>query len=174
MTATDELRKLLDERGIVWMDVRRPTFLRTCWKTGDADVYCYFDEEKSTGVIELTISGYDFTPEQAVAATLGTPISADLRTALDFMRIWITEDAHLGESAISYEFEKAEGLRKLGAIESAIAATLGRGTCENIAPRYLDFLCSECGFVHYIDDVNCTGDGNEWKYCPKCGCEVER
>lgn len=74
--ATDKLRKLLDERGIVWMDVRRmdvrcPTFFRTCWKTGDAAVYCYFDEEKSTGVIELTISGYDFTPEQAIAATLG-------------------------------------------------------------------------------------------------------
>ena len=71
MSATDELRRLLNERGIVWMDVRRPTFLRTCWKTGDADVYCYFDEEKSTGVFGLSISGYDFTPEQVIAATLG-------------------------------------------------------------------------------------------------------
>ena len=53
-------------------------------------------------------------------------------------------------------------------------AELGRGTCKNKAPRYLDFLCSECGFVHYLDDANCTGDGNEWEYCPKCGCEVER
>lgn len=57
--------------------------------------------------------------------------------------------------------------------EKTIAATLGRGTCENIAMGYLDFLCSECGFVHYLDDANCTGDGNEWNYCPKCGCEVE-
>lgn len=45
-------------------------------------------------------------------------------------------------------------------------------TCKNKAPRYLDFLCSECGFVHYIDDNNCTGDGNEWNYCPNCGAKV--
>lgn len=45
-------------------------------------------------------------------------------------------------------------------------------TCENKAPRYLDFLCSKCGFVHYIDDSNCTGDGNEWNYCPNCGAKV--
>lgn len=68
---TTELRRLLDERGIVWMDVYRPAIFRTCWKKGDADVYCYFDEDKSTGLFELHISGYDFTPEQAIAATLG-------------------------------------------------------------------------------------------------------
>lgn len=49
----------------------------------------------------------------------------DLRKALDSMRIWIAEDAHLGESVISCELEKAEGLRRLAAIEDAIAATLG-------------------------------------------------
>ena len=49
----------------------------------------------------------------------------ELRKSLDFMRIWISEDAHLGESAISRGLEKAEGLRKLDAIEQAIAATLG-------------------------------------------------
>lgn len=41
--------------------------------------------------------------------------------ALDFMRIWISADVHIGESAISREFEKAEGLRKLDAIEAEIA-----------------------------------------------------
>jgi hypothetical protein len=46
----------------------------------------------------------------------------ELRKALDFMRIWLTEDAHLGESEISRELEKAGGLRKLDAIEQAIAA----------------------------------------------------
>ena len=56
--------------------------------------------------------------------------------------------------------------------EQAIAATLGRGTCHNAAPSYLDFLCSECGFVHYHSDENDSGDGNEWHYCPSCGAEV--
>ena len=50
---------------------------------------------------------------------------AELRNALDIMRIWISDDAHLGESAISYEFEKAEGLRKLESIKQAITVTIG-------------------------------------------------
>lgn len=51
-------------------------------------------------------------------------------------------------------------------------ATLGRGTCHNAAPSYLDFLCSECGFVHYHSAENDSGDGNEWRYCPYCGARV--
>lgn len=45
-------------------------------------------------------------------------------------------------------------------------------TCKNNAPVYLDFLCSECGFVHYRSEANDTGDGNEWNYCPSCGAKV--
>lgn len=58
--------------------------------------------------------------------------------------------------------------------EQAIAATLGNGECENVAPDYLDFLCSVCGFVHYHSDENDTGDGNDWAYCPRCGKAVKR
>lgn len=58
--------------------------------------------------------------------------------------------------------------------EQAIAATLGSGTCENNAPEYLDFLCSECGFVHYHSDENDTGDGNNWRFCPNCGRVIKR
>lgn len=50
----------------------------------------------------------------------------------------------------------------------------GSGTCENIAPDYLDFLCSKCGFVHYHSDENDTGDGNEWNFCPNCGAKVRK
>lgn len=56
--------------------------------------------------------------------------------------------------------------------EDAIAATVGRGTCHNVAPDYLDFLCSACGFVHYHSDENDDGEGNGWKYCPNCGRKV--
>lgn len=44
--------------------------------------------------------------------------------------------------------------------------------CKNNAPAYLDFLCSECGFVHYHSEANDTGEGNEWNYCPNCGARV--
>ena len=45
-------------------------------------------------------------------------------------------------------------------------------TCMNTAPVYLDFLCSECGFVHYHSDANDMDGGNEWNYCPNCGAKV--
>lgn len=45
-------------------------------------------------------------------------------------------------------------------------------TCRNAAPAYLDFLCGECGFVHYHSDENDDGDGNDWRYCPNCGRQV--
>ena len=63
-------------------------------------------------------------------------------------------------------------IRHMATPEQAIAATLGRGTCRNSAPTYLDFLCSECGFVHYHSDENDSGDGNEWRFCPNCGRKV--
>lgn len=56
--------------------------------------------------------------------------------------------------------------------KQAIAATLGAGACRNIAPSYLDFLCSECGFVYYRNDENYIGGGNDWRYCPSCGAMV--
>lgn len=56
--------------------------------------------------------------------------------------------------------------------EQVVAVTMGRGTCRNAAPEYLDFLCSECGFMHYHSDENDDGEGNDWSYCPRCGAEV--
>jgi hypothetical protein len=85
------------------------------------------------------------------------------------MRIWISEDAHLGESAISRELEKAEGLRKLDAIEQAIAATLGRAKAKSHPYGYepdtgaFDATRCECGC---INDISAT-------YCNGCGGEIE-
>lgn len=114
---TKLLREGLTEHGIEWRSgLEGVTFV------GD---WCFveYDNGKLAATCEPVL-----TPEQAIAATLGKPMKKDLRQALDFMRIWISDDAHLGESELSYEFEKAEGLRKLEAIEQAIAATLGNGT----------------------------------------------
>ena len=60
------------------------------------------------------------------------------------------------------------------AIADELNAALGGGECENVAPDYLDFLCSKCGFVHYHSDENDAGDGNDWNYCPNCGKAVKR
>lgn len=111
MTATDELRRLLDERGVEWRG-GLPT--ETMVEADGLDLL------------------YVALPDGRVRA---------------FIRNYLTP-------------------------EQAVEATLGRGTCHNAAPSYLDFLCSECGFVHYHSDENDSGDGNEWRYCPSCGAEV--
>ena len=82
MTATDELRRLLDERGVKWKawDGTHPI---TVWHD---ETYLYeFIEYRlvngakqvngclsdNDGHCELTIKVFNCTPEQAIAATLG-------------------------------------------------------------------------------------------------------
>lgn len=118
-TATDELRRMLDERGVEWR--RTPHY--SSESMDNETVFCGIGIE------------------------------------------WLAGDhlnGRLGLRALKYEVTP----------EQAVEATLGRGECRNTAPSYLDFLCSECGFVHYHSDENDSGGGNEWRYCPNCGARV--
>lgn len=125
MSATDELRRLLDERGVEWTEgIARPELTQVCV---DGKVVKFHPWQPNT----LKVSLFNITPEQAVAATLGS-------------------------------FSCTNGCTNGERTE----------TCRNSAPSYLDFLCSECGFVHYHSDANDTGAGNEWRYCPNCGRKV--
>lgn len=114
MTATDELRKMLDERGVEWMDDSYAQLWCTVWHGQDGKQW-RMTENQSGMLTEL--KAWKATPAQAIAATLG-----------------------------------------------AVA-------CKNVAPSYLEFLCSECGFVYYRNDENFYGD-NDWHFCPNCGRKV--
>lgn len=65
MTATDELRALLDERGVEHFDNNE----RTLWGCGD--YYPYSAVENFGGSLNVHTHAYDLTPAQAIAATLG-------------------------------------------------------------------------------------------------------
>ena len=73
MSATDELRRLLDERGVEW-STRDTTFrLITYWKT-DSGIPVHYAQTTDvpyppTNVPRTITAG--LTPEQAIAATLG-------------------------------------------------------------------------------------------------------
>ena len=41
---TGELRRILREKGIFWIDVPREGFKRTCFKEGEDSPYIYFDD----------------------------------------------------------------------------------------------------------------------------------
>ena len=117
MTATDELREGLTKRGIKWRwEDERTTYW---YVTVDGEEWGEWTAIEMGGYLHLSFSSGDvLTPEQAIAATLGT------------------------------------------------------GTCRNAAPSYLDFLCSECGFVNYRNDENDSGGGNDWHHCPNCGRRI--
>lgn len=68
--ATKRLRKLLDERGVEYKGFGSLDYiLFTEWHVGDA--ICHFCESKKKP-IELVHRMFDVTPEQAIAATLGS------------------------------------------------------------------------------------------------------
>lgn len=66
MTATDELRRLLDERGIEYYPKSADT---TIWTASDGICYVMADADLIDGCLELFIR--PVTPAQAVEATLG-------------------------------------------------------------------------------------------------------
>lgn len=67
MTATDELRRLLDERGVGWEDHSGSIEQRTVYRTPNGWCYVSTANDKWLSYVEY----HDMTPEQAVEATLG-------------------------------------------------------------------------------------------------------
>lgn len=82
MTATDELRRLLDERGVEWVAIGTDT----CW-TG-ADGYPMGAWETTNGT-HMRVA--DLTPEQAIEATLGSDLKAENEKLRELVRIMHSE-----------------------------------------------------------------------------------
>lgn len=68
MSATDELRRMLDERGVEWSATDTYRLLVTSWNDASGHSWA-FVEHKDGNFSKLT--AYHLTPEQAIAATLG-------------------------------------------------------------------------------------------------------
>ena len=122
-SATDELRRLLDERGVEW------------WQSANT-LGCVFTRWYS-------------------------PLFGDEVCAM--------ENGEEGLVLFDHFMTTAQ----------AIDATLGRGTCRDIAetPDYRDkteFKCSECGYEYSaVGGFGCDyGDEPDFRYCPNCGRRV--
>jgi hypothetical protein len=63
-TATEELRRLLDERGVKHTDAEDGHTQYTWWSDGDHEIAACNSGER--------LAVYNLTPEQAIAATLGS------------------------------------------------------------------------------------------------------
>ena len=84
MTATDELRKLLDKRGVKY----KSHYLYTSWY---ADMRLHVAKDNMNGT--LTVD--NLTPEQAIAATLGSDREAELEA--------LAKDLY--ENAVEFNFK---------------------------------------------------------------------
>ena len=75
MSATDELRRMLSERGVMY-DTRDGIAIRnTYWEDGHGRRWGYTEDVGDSGMTDpmlfLVAGQLTFTPEQAIAATLG-------------------------------------------------------------------------------------------------------
>lgn len=70
MTATDVMRRMLDERGVEWWNQTDPEpQTRTVARSGDQFIIYHENVDGTVGYLVTNIDG--LTPEQAIAATLG-------------------------------------------------------------------------------------------------------
>ena len=78
MTATDELRRLLDERGVEWR--KAPHYSgesqdnETIFEGNGIE---WYTNDHMNGRLGLRALRYEVTPEQAVEATLGSDLKAE-------------------------------------------------------------------------------------------------
>lgn len=85
MTATDKLRRMLDERGVEWCDSSDENVLHTTWN----DMDCWFNEFPDGWTAwGMAKRG---TPEQAIAATLGAGTCHNVSYRLDESRFHCSE-----------------------------------------------------------------------------------
>jgi DNA-directed RNA polymerase subunit RPC12/RpoP len=161
MTSTDELRRLLDERGVEY----KSHYLNTSWYAG-MKLYMATDDMDGT----LTVD--NLTPEQAIAATLGAlPDRHSYEQRIEELeRLW-----HAFENEVAAQsVEIAERDKRIAELENARAER----TCRNDKDKWSGlakylFVCSECGW-------NLADVGNDaidisarlMKRCPMCGAKV--
>ena len=81
MTATDELRRMLDERGVEWGNIRNDgseSDYLTEWQFDGVQSYAVATEWSVGGGLSVEINRHHLTPEQAIEATLGRGACKDV------------------------------------------------------------------------------------------------
>jgi predicted Zn-ribbon and HTH transcriptional regulator len=190
MTATDELRRLLDERGVEHYDGVE----RTLWGK-DASGYRFSADELTIG--SMSVHMWCDTPEQAIAATLGVePDEAAMVKLHDRM------------NAALLEYERAQGIEKRDGdggvvvpfvaemhslLEEAAALSSCNctndctnsertGTCNADETETWECVCDQIGrygkrvTIHIMECSECGHTyehvNGGYEYCPHCRARI--
>lgn len=167
MTATEELRRLLDERGVKYVGTH-PAF--TAW-WGKHDLYCSAMEVYD-GELDLGTNMSNVTPEQAIAATLGEPPRLPY-----FWKHDGTLHVELPKLPESISVCLPDVRDREVRSARVWRYTRDSGTCRDKG-NIERFICSECGCRLDLqdDDWEATmwldGAATVPNFCPNCGRKV--
>lgn len=191
MTATDELRRLLDERGVEWMDDSYAQLWCTVWHGQDGKQW-RMTENQSGMLTEL--KAWKATPAQAIAATLGPTDPSERGLIPHFWtsdwtlhveterlpeRIDVTLPDQRGREVYSARVHRfvpertchntqfAEMDEKAGKKYSMVMTALRfGGFMPEDEPA--EFTCSACGKTALIDWETLY----DIRFCPFCGARI--
>lgn len=176
MTATEELRRMLDEREVEWESTGWPAEHQTFYEAGGVGFIAIgLDDELGDSRMRVCFEDY-MTPEQAIAATLG---DGEYERKMDALLCRLTNgkfsktrtyDLDFMESVVREEFETDAA--ELEA-ETCHLEEVDKG-CDTASEYMIDrewcfdavYRCS-CGyrFGHVAHDRP--------NFCPNCGCRVK-
>ena len=159
MTATDELRRMLDERGVEWR-CGSPNKIK--WRHDGIDYVATNawprNDETRTKVALHSI----LTPEQAIAATLGS----GMLTAEQVREAWCR---HLRRDCL-YDPPTPDWQ----AIADELNATLGAGTCHVESSIIDTYEYNRWEYELSCGHTIIWEDSEPPRYCPNCGRRIEQ
>lgn len=174
MTATEELRRLLDERNVEWGNVRNDgseSEYLTEWQFDDYKSRAIAVEWAVGSGLSVEIRRYRLTPAQAIAATLG---AEDAYTREDVEGAFVSGYSlgclPVGSDPTWDQNEQTvdEYMAEWGWVRKE--ATLESGSCR-YELKDGRFVCSSCGRSTWAYE----GKGDPLSppnFCPKCGAKV--
>ena len=189
MTATDELRRMLDERGVEHFDNNE----RTLWGCGD--YYPYSAVENFGGSLNVHTHAYDLTPEQAIAATLGNQYGwnhpewvewvdglnhREVKSIRDAVEQLMYEAITLGGSMGPNDNiedgwnEGTELTKKFTDWWVEKFATLGAGTCHVESSIIDTYEYNRWEYELSCGHAIIWEDSEPPRYCPNCGRRIEQ
>lgn len=176
MTATDELRAMLDERGVEW----RKTPHYSSDSVDNETVFCgegieWLAHDHLNGKLGLKTLRYEITPAQVISATLGDNDATRARQLDAIDEILRTLNAEVTNDNIKYGLY-SELYDMIGELANLIES------CAESIEHNVDgsYECPKCGCVV---DYDVRGDDERiitmddyvipLNFCPKCGARTE-
>lgn len=165
-SATEELRRMLDERGVEYTVVHG--YQEYIWEFGESGI-ARASRIGTKGLVQMIVTG--ITPEQAIAATL---YNGEYERKMDELLCRLTNgkfsktrtyNLDFMESVVREEFETDAAALEAGTCHAIISDNLTES--EGMGDAWAD--CSECGHLLFVlTDPNSEPPN----YCPNCGCRV--